>query len=52
MQGNQPCIYFSLINKEIIMALAKGVNKRTAYKKKTTWGTLAGASGAKLSSSM
>jgi hypothetical protein len=29
------------------MALAKGVSKKTAYKKETTWGTLAGASGAK-----
>lgn len=29
------------------MALAKGVNKKVAVKKETTWGTLAGASGAK-----
>ena len=29
------------------MALAKGVNKRVAVKKETTWGTPAGASGAK-----
>lgn len=29
------------------MAITKGVNKRLAYKKETTWGTLAGASGAK-----
>ena len=29
------------------MAITKGVNKRLAYKKETTWGTLAGASGSK-----
>lgn len=29
------------------MANAKGVSKKVAYKKETTWGTLAGASGAK-----
>lgn len=28
------------------MPIAKGVNKRVAYKKETTWGTLAGATGA------
>lgn len=30
------------------MTLAKGVNKAIAYKKETTWGTAAGATGAKL----
>lgn len=29
------------------MAIAKGVNKKVGYKKETTWGTLAGATGSK-----
>jgi len=29
------------------MAVAKGVSKKVAYKKESSWGTLAGASGAK-----